>query len=209
MTCPSTGGLLTRGSSRSPAFPPSCGSGEIPRERSSLTVAGPCGLCTQLPFLSGYASVETFDGMLLRPFYNGLMSKSSVVTVRETPVAKTTSATVGGLVVVAETIEVDTTDRLELVDLTDTAMAFVRRSGVRKGCCRCGRCTPPSPCSSTNRNRARSRHEGVSRRGRGTDEVLPHNDPTTPTAIARMRTRTCARCCSVTRRPCRSAAGNW
>jgi secondary thiamine-phosphate synthase enzyme len=61
------------------------------------------------------------------------MSKSSVVTVRATPVAKTTAASVGGLAVVAETIEVDTTERLELVDLTDTVMAFVGRSGVKEG----------------------------------------------------------------------------
>ena len=61
------------------------------------------------------------------------MSKSSVVTVRETPVAKTTSASAGGFAVVAETIEVDTTERIELVDLTDTVMAFVRRSGVQEG----------------------------------------------------------------------------
>jgi secondary thiamine-phosphate synthase enzyme len=61
------------------------------------------------------------------------MSKSSVVTVRETPVARTTSASAGGLVVVAESIEVDTTDRVEIVDLTDTVMAFVRRSRVQEG----------------------------------------------------------------------------
>ena len=61
------------------------------------------------------------------------MAKSSVVTVRETPVARTTSASAGGFVVVAETIEVDTTERTELVDLTDTVMAFVRRSGIREG----------------------------------------------------------------------------
>jgi len=61
------------------------------------------------------------------------MSKSSVVTVRETPVAKTTSASAGGLAVVAETIDVDTSDRVEIVDLTDTVMAFVRRSGVQEG----------------------------------------------------------------------------
>jgi secondary thiamine-phosphate synthase enzyme len=61
------------------------------------------------------------------------MSKSSVVTVRETPLAKTTSATVAGLAVVAENIEVDTTERIELVDVTDTVMAFVRRSGVKDG----------------------------------------------------------------------------
>ncbi len=61
------------------------------------------------------------------------MSKSSVVTVRETPVAKTTSASAGGLAVVAETIELDSTERVELVDLTDTVMAFVRRAGVKEG----------------------------------------------------------------------------
>ena len=61
------------------------------------------------------------------------MSKSSVVTVRETPVAKTTAASAGGFAIVAETIEIDTTERLELVDLTDTVMAFVRRSGVKEG----------------------------------------------------------------------------
>jgi secondary thiamine-phosphate synthase enzyme len=63
----------------------------------------------------------------------GWMSKSSVVTVRETPVAKTTSASIGGLAVVAETIDIDTTERIEIVDLTDTVMAFVRRSGVTEG----------------------------------------------------------------------------
>jgi len=61
------------------------------------------------------------------------MSRSSVVTVRETPVPRATSAAVGGLAVVAETIEIDTTERLELVDLTDTVMAFVRRTGVKEG----------------------------------------------------------------------------
>ena len=61
------------------------------------------------------------------------MSKSSVVTVRETPVAKTTSASAGGLAVVAQTIDVETTERIELVDLTNTVMAFVRRSGVTEG----------------------------------------------------------------------------
>jgi secondary thiamine-phosphate synthase enzyme len=61
------------------------------------------------------------------------MSKSSVVTVRETPVARTTATSVGGLAVIAETIEVDTSQRIEIIDLTDTVMAFVRRSGVQEG----------------------------------------------------------------------------
>ena len=63
----------------------------------------------------------------------GRMSKSSVVTVRETPIAKTTSVSAGRFTVVAQNIEVDTSDRIELVDLTDTVMAFVRRSGVKEG----------------------------------------------------------------------------
>jgi secondary thiamine-phosphate synthase enzyme len=61
------------------------------------------------------------------------MSKSSVVTVRETPVPKATSAGSGGFSVVAETIDLDTSERVEIVDLTDTVMAFVRRSGVTEG----------------------------------------------------------------------------
>jgi len=70
---------------------------------------------------------------VLRTFYNGAVSKSSVVTFRETPVAKTASAKTGGFAVVAESIEVDTADRMQLVDLTDTVMAFVRRSGIEEG----------------------------------------------------------------------------
>lgn len=61
------------------------------------------------------------------------MSRSSVVTVRETPVPRATSAAAGGLAVVAETIEIDTAERIELVDLTNTVMAFVRRCGVKEG----------------------------------------------------------------------------
>ena len=90
-----------------------------------LTVAGPCGHRTHFPPCPGRLNRKCY--------YNGVMSKSSVVTVRETPVAKTTSASSGGFAVVAETIEIDTTQRIELVDLTDTVMAFVRRSGVHEG----------------------------------------------------------------------------
>ena len=61
------------------------------------------------------------------------MSRSSVATVRETPVARATSASSGGFAVVAESIEVDTSDRVEMIDLTDTVMRFVRRSGIQEG----------------------------------------------------------------------------
>lgn len=79
-----------------------------------------------LPLLSG-SSVN------LKSYYNREVSKASVVTVRETPVSKTASAKSGGFAVVAESIAVDTRERLELVDLTDTVMAFVRRSGITEG----------------------------------------------------------------------------
>jgi hypothetical protein len=47
------------------------------------------------------------------------MSKSSTVTVRETPVQQVASATAGGLVIHGENFVIDTDDRIELVDLTD------------------------------------------------------------------------------------------
>jgi secondary thiamine-phosphate synthase enzyme len=60
------------------------------------------------------------------------MSKSSTVTVRETPVMDV-SATTGGLVVHGEAITVQTDQRVELIDLTDRIAEVVRRSRVREG----------------------------------------------------------------------------
>jgi secondary thiamine-phosphate synthase enzyme len=60
------------------------------------------------------------------------MSKSSTVTVRETPLPEA-SATSGSFLVKAETFVIDTDERIELVDLTDRVMDFVRRSGVVEG----------------------------------------------------------------------------
>ena len=61
------------------------------------------------------------------------MSKSSTVTVREKPVEEVASAKVGGLTIHGETIVVQTDQRLELVDLTNRVMEFVRRFNVREG----------------------------------------------------------------------------
>jgi secondary thiamine-phosphate synthase enzyme len=61
------------------------------------------------------------------------MSKSSTVTVRETPVEEVASATAGGLVVHGENFIIDTEERIELVDLTDRVMEFVRRFAIREG----------------------------------------------------------------------------
>jgi secondary thiamine-phosphate synthase enzyme len=59
------------------------------------------------------------------------MDKSSTVTMRrDTPQAISTA---GELVVYAESLELQTTDRVELVDLTDQIRALLRRSPVREG----------------------------------------------------------------------------
>jgi secondary thiamine-phosphate synthase enzyme len=60
------------------------------------------------------------------------MSKSSTISARQTPPQDGTVAT-GGLVIHAETVVVDTTGRVELVDLTDRLNAVVAASGVRDG----------------------------------------------------------------------------
>ncbi len=61
------------------------------------------------------------------------MSKSSTVTLREAPVQDVATATVGGLRIHGETLTVQTNQRIELVDLTDRLMEFVRRLDIREG----------------------------------------------------------------------------
>src|SRR5262245_7283019 len=61
------------------------------------------------------------------------MSKSSTVTVRETPVETVASAAAGGLVIHGENFVIDTDDRIELVDLTDRVMGYVRRFNIKEG----------------------------------------------------------------------------
>ena len=61
------------------------------------------------------------------------MSKSSTVTVREKPVEEVASAKVGGLTVHGETIVIQTDHRIELIDLTNRVMDFVRKFNVREG----------------------------------------------------------------------------
>ena len=60
------------------------------------------------------------------------MTKNSTITERGTPV-KPASASAGSLIVRAETIVVNTADRIELTDLTDRVMTLVQESGVREG----------------------------------------------------------------------------
>ena len=61
------------------------------------------------------------------------MSRSSATTLRETPVDQTTPAATGALVVHGECFTVDTTERIELVDLTDKVMSYARQFGIREG----------------------------------------------------------------------------
>jgi secondary thiamine-phosphate synthase enzyme len=55
------------------------------------------------------------------------------VTVRETPVQKVASVSHGGLVMQSETFVIDTRDRIEIVDLTDHVMTYVRQAKIREG----------------------------------------------------------------------------
>ena len=61
------------------------------------------------------------------------MSKSSTITAREKPVEGVATATAGGVTIHSETFVIDTDQRVELVDLTMTIMAFVKRFNVREG----------------------------------------------------------------------------
>jgi len=61
------------------------------------------------------------------------MSKSSTVTVREKPVESVASANAGGLTIHGETLVVQTDQRVEVIDLTNRVMEFVRRFDVSEG----------------------------------------------------------------------------
>jgi secondary thiamine-phosphate synthase enzyme len=61
------------------------------------------------------------------------MSKSSTVTVRETPVQEVSTATAGGLTIHGETFIIETNERVDVVDLTGRIMELVRRFRIREG----------------------------------------------------------------------------
>jgi len=60
------------------------------------------------------------------------MSRQSTATTRRQPVAATASVT-GTLAVHADTITAETSDRIQIVDLTDEVMARVRALPIREG----------------------------------------------------------------------------
>ena len=61
------------------------------------------------------------------------MSKSSTITVREKPVEDVASAAAGGLIVHGEMFVVQTDQRVEVIDLTNRVMEFVRRFNISEG----------------------------------------------------------------------------
>lgn len=61
------------------------------------------------------------------------MSKTSTATVRETPVSEVSTATAGALRIHAETLLVETGERIEIVDLTQRLMDLVRAQQVGEG----------------------------------------------------------------------------
>jgi len=61
------------------------------------------------------------------------MTKSSAVTEREAPVQDVASASAGGLKVRGESVLVQTSQRVELIDLTDRIAQVVHEVGVREG----------------------------------------------------------------------------
>jgi len=61
------------------------------------------------------------------------MSKSSTVTVRESPVARVATVHAGSLTIHSETLTVETDERIQVVDLTDRIMAAVRQLEIREG----------------------------------------------------------------------------
>jgi secondary thiamine-phosphate synthase enzyme len=61
------------------------------------------------------------------------VSKTSAVTSREVPLHHAPALAAGTLVVHSDTLVVDTTARVELIDLTDRVMDEVRRVPVREG----------------------------------------------------------------------------
>jgi secondary thiamine-phosphate synthase enzyme len=60
------------------------------------------------------------------------MSKSSTISARQTPAGDVTVAT-GGLVIHAQTLNLETAERVELVDLTERISGVVHSSGVKEG----------------------------------------------------------------------------
>jgi secondary thiamine-phosphate synthase enzyme len=105
--------------------------GRNERWGSPLTVAAPRGLFTHFAWPPGTVGSAQYSPGAAVQLEKPKMSKSSSVTVRETlPQRLSTS---GQLSVHAESLLIPTDTRIQLVDITETVMEQVRRSGIREG----------------------------------------------------------------------------
>ena len=107
------------------------------------------------------------------------------MTPRITPVAGF-SAAAGGFLVHAETLVVETGQRVELVDVTDRIMELTRTSGVREGLVSLW--SLHTTCAVFINEAQQALHAGIKRFSRKPSSVTPawmHNDP----APLRLRSR--------------------
>jgi hypothetical protein len=136
------------------------------------------------------------------------MSKRSVVTVREQPVADVTSQS-GAVKLHSEMFTVETAQRMELVDLTEQAMALVHRLDVQEGIVHLF--SMHTTCTVfINESQTALRADIL----KFLERVVPQDGTYCTTirciriAIGRTPIRTCARCSSAMACRCRSAAAN-
>jgi secondary thiamine-phosphate synthase enzyme len=61
------------------------------------------------------------------------MNKRSTITGRDAPMTDVSATSSGGLLIHGESLTVQTSERVELVDLTGRVADLVRRSGIREG----------------------------------------------------------------------------
>ena len=102
------------------------------RDRCPFALLHPVVFAYDVAFVSAGAA-DKLAALASHFVHEERMSKSSTVTVRETPVSAVATAESGGLTIHGETFVIDTDERLQLVDLTERIMGFVRQLRVREG----------------------------------------------------------------------------
>jgi secondary thiamine-phosphate synthase enzyme len=83
--------------------------------------------------LWGFFASPPSNRAFVRLIIEERMSKSSTVTVREAPITGVSTAVTGGLTIHGEIFVIETDERIDLVDLTDRIMSFVRKFDIREG----------------------------------------------------------------------------
>jgi len=146
-------------------------------ETAGLALASAQPLTYPVLFVNSFPGAPL--GFCVRLFHEERMSKSSTVTVRETPVAEVSTVATGGLSIHGETFVVETDQRIELVDLTERIMSYVRDCTCAKASSVCGRCTRPAASSSTSSRPPSSRTSSTF--WRTWSRAMPTGATTTPT----------------------------